>query len=155
MADIAFPCRRRHSAIIICTSPAADPKRKVHSWLRPNQCYQSPVLSAGHKLWGFSVQLYTLRSSSNCGIGDFADLIALINAAASHGCNLIGLNPLHALRPAAPNQISPYSPSSRDFINVLYIAVTGVPEYIDCIEAQRWVNEASTATCCIARDQAC
>ncbi len=107
----------------------------------PNQCYQSPVLASGHKLWGFSVQLYTLRSSSNWGIGDFADLIALINAAASHGCNLIGLNPLHALRPAAPTQISPYSPSSRDFINVLYIAVTEVPEYMDCIEAQRWVDK--------------
>jgi len=107
----------------------------------PNKCYQSPVLASGNRLWGFSVQLYTLRSSTNWGIGDFADLIRLIETAAPHGCNLIGLNPLHALRPADPGQVSPYSPSSRDFINVLYIAIHEVPEYAECVEAQRWVDD--------------
>ncbi len=116
-------------------------KQQSHSVLAvtPCHCYQSPVIASGHRLWGFSLQLYTLRSSSNWGMGDFADLIAVIKAAAPHGCALIGLNPLHSLRPADPSQVSPYSPSSRDFINVLYIAVTDVPEYAHCNEAQWWV----------------
>lgn len=107
----------------------------------PAHCYESPELLSGEKLWGLSVQLYTLRSSSNWGMGDFADLAALIKAAAPHGCNLIGLNPLHALRPADPKQISPYSPSSRDFINVLYISVPDVAEFSTCLAAQQWLNK--------------
>ena len=39
------------------------------------------------------------------------------------------LNPLHALAPADPASSSPYSASSRHFLNVLYIAVPAVPEF--------------------------
>jgi len=39
------------------------------------------------------------------------------------------LNPIHALYPANPESASPYSPSSRRWLNVIYIDVTAVPEY--------------------------
>jgi len=37
--------------------------------------------------------------------------------------------------PANPAHISPYSPSNRQFLNVLYIAVEDVPDFIECEEA--------------------
>ena len=47
-------------------------------------------------------------------------------AARQQGAAFVGLNPLHALFPGNPWQFSPYSPSSRHFLNVLYIAVERV-----------------------------
>ena len=97
----------------------------------PPQCYEPAPIVAGRRLWGIAVQLYTLRSRDNWGIGDFNDLRSLIRWVAPHGAGFIGLNPLHALAPADPARASPYSASSRHFLNVLYIAVPLVPEFSD------------------------
>jgi len=96
------------------------------------QCYEPPPILAGRRLWGIAVQLYTMRSHDNWGIGDFGDLERLIRWAARCGAGFIGLNPLHALAPADPERSSPYSASSRHFLNVLYIAVPRVPEFREC-----------------------
>jgi 4-alpha-glucanotransferase len=98
----------------------------------PPQCFEPSCIGAGRRLWGVAVQLYTLRSEKNWGIGDFGDLQALIRWVAPHGAAFIGLNPLHALSPAEPTRASPYSASSRHFLNVLYISVPAVPEYAEC-----------------------
>ena len=111
----------------------------------PPRCYEPAPITTGRRLWGIAVQLYTLRSRDNWGIGDFNDLRSLIRWVASHGAGFIGLNPLHALSPADPERSSPYSASSRHFLNVLYIAVPLVPEFQDCASArERWAD-ASTA----------
>lgn len=107
----------------------------------PATCYEPPFIERGEKAWGIAVQLYSLRSESNWGIGDFGDLRELIRLAAPTGCQLIGLNPLHALAPANPSHISPYSPSNRLFLNVLYICVPDVPEFAQCEAAQKRVAE--------------
>ena len=75
------------------------------------------------KIWGIIIQLYTVRSQRNWGIGDFTDLLNLIEFVASKGGGAIGLNPLHALSSDLENAFSPYSPSDRRFINPLYIDV--------------------------------
>jgi 4-alpha-glucanotransferase len=106
----------------------------------PETCYEAPEVAQGLRLWGIAVQLYSLRSADNWGIGDFRDLGALIRATAPFGCSIIGLNPLHALMPADPAHISPYSPSSRQFLNVLYIAVEDVPDYAECAAARERVG---------------
>ncbi len=98
----------------------------------PPRCYQPAAILAGRRLWGIAVQLYTLRSRQNWGVGDFLDLQLLIRWAAACGAGFIGLNPLHALAPADPARSSPYSASSRHFLNVLYIAVPAVPEFEEC-----------------------
>jgi 4-alpha-glucanotransferase len=106
----------------------------------PGRCYEPEVLARGGRLWGVAVQLYTLRSPRNWGMGDFADLATVVRRCAEQGAAFVGLNPLHALFPANPAHFSPYSPSSRHFLNVLYIAVPEVPGYVDCDEARMTVE---------------
>jgi 4-alpha-glucanotransferase len=108
----------------------------------PQICFEPAVLRAGKRLWGVAVQLYTLRSQQNWGIGDFADLARVVDDSAAQGAAFIGLNPLHALFPSNPAQFSPYSASSRHFLNVFYIAVEQVPEYSRCAAAQALVQSA-------------
>ena len=122
------------------TGGAADSCRLV---MAPPQCYEPPAIVAGRRLWGVAVQLYTLRSRDNWGIGDFSDLQRLIRWLAAHGAGFIGLNPLHALAPADPDRCSPYSASSRHFLNVLYIAVAAVPEFRDCAAARERFGDPS------------
>jgi len=105
----------------------------------PRGCFEPQVLHDGRRLWGVAVQLYTLRSQRNWGIGDFADLEDVVRGCAPHGASFIGLNPLHALFPGNPWHFSPYSPSSRHFLNVLYIAVERLPEFAECAEARQRV----------------
>jgi 4-alpha-glucanotransferase len=97
--------------------------------ITPARCYEPPSMQQDSRYWGLSIQLYTLRTDHNFGIGDFADLQALIRDTASLGCATIGLNPLHALRPADAAHLSPYSPSNREFLNVLYVAPALMPEF--------------------------
>ncbi|MBS0425794.1 MAG: malto-oligosyltrehalose synthase, partial [Proteobacteria bacterium] len=88
---------------------------------------------------GVAVQLYALRSARQWGIGDFGDLAALVAPAARLGAQAIGLNPLHALFPHDAGKRSPYSPSSRLHLNVLYIDVEAAPGYRRSLAAQRRV----------------
>jgi 4-alpha-glucanotransferase len=81
------------------------------------------------RMWGLAVQLYALRSARNWGHGDFGDLAELIETAARFGCSAIGLNPLHALFLDRAEDASPYSPSSRQFLNPLYIDLHAVDEF--------------------------
>jgi 4-alpha-glucanotransferase len=111
----------------------------------PPLCFEPPAIQRGGRLWGIAVQLYTLRSRGNWGIGDFSDLKQLIRWLAPRGAGFIGLNPLHALSPADPGRSSPYSASNRHFLNVLYIAVTDIPEYSDCPRARARVAEPQFA----------
>lgn len=98
----------------------------------PATCHRPPVLEAGGRVWGVSVQLYGVRSQRNWGMGDFTDLANLATLLGRQGAALIGVNPLHALYPHNPEHCSPYSPSSRQFLNVLYIDVEAVPDFAEC-----------------------
>ena len=108
----------------------------------PKACYKQESLEAGKKLWGPSVQLYTLRTQHNWGIGDFGDLKQLVVEIASRGGDFVGLNPIHSLFPANPEGASPYSPSSRRWLNILYIDVSSVPEFSLSAKAQEMVGSA-------------
>ncbi|MDP1652887.1 MAG: 4-alpha-glucanotransferase [Rhodocyclaceae bacterium] len=108
----------------------------------PDRCHQPAALRAGKRLWGLTVQLYGVRSRRNWGIGDFTDLVGLLECTAAAGGDIVGLNPLHALFPDNPAHISPYSPSHRGFVNVLYLDIEAVPEMADCVTAQRRLASA-------------
>ncbi|MFS2221793.1 4-alpha-glucanotransferase [Pantoea sp. B65] len=104
----------------------------------PKRCFEPEALRAGKKLWGACVQLYTVRSGNNWGIGDFGDLLRMLDQIADRGGAFIGLNPIHSLYPANPESASPYSPSSRRWLNVIYIDVTRVPDFQHSDAARHW-----------------
>lgn len=109
----------------------------------PQACYKPAQIAAGKKIWGPTVQLYCLRSRRNWGVGDFTDLQFLLKRVAEAGGDYVGLNPIHALYPATPESASPYSPSSRNWLNIIYIDVEAVPEFALSEDAQQKVAKAS------------
>ena len=108
----------------------------------PACCYRPPALDDVGRIWGPAVQLYSLRSERNWGIGDFGDLAKLVEQCAAMGAGIVGLNPLHALFPHNPAHASPYSPSSRLRLNVLYIDVEAIEGFRDCETARQRVRSA-------------
>src|SRR5262249_37751769 len=83
----------------------------------------------GRRLWAVAVQLYSLRSRRNWGIGDFTDLAALVTLAAGRGAAAIGLNPLHALFTDDAARVSPYAPNRPLFLNPLHLDVEAIPQF--------------------------
>ena len=81
------------------------------------------------RCWLLAVQLYSVRSARNWGIGDFTDLEGLIEIAHQLGADGVGLNPLHVLFDDRPGDCSPYSPNSRLFLNALYVDPAKIPEF--------------------------
>jgi 4-alpha-glucanotransferase len=86
-----------------------------------------------------------LRSGGDWGIGDFTDLAWLARAAGRLGAATVGINPLHALFAAEPRHFSPYSPSSRAWLNFLYIDVTAVHGFADDCAADPLASPAAIA----------
>ncbi len=100
----------------------------------PETCYMPFGLQEG-RVWGPAVQLYALRSRRNWGIGDLTDLKTLVSCCADMGAGILGINPLHALFIEDPEYASPYSPSSRLFINLLYLDIEAIADFSECDEA--------------------
>ncbi len=115
-------------------APAAPPQSD-------GSCHLPPAMAEGGKLWSLSVQLYGLRSERNWGIGDFSDLAELAEQGARVGAAAVQLNPLHALFGARPAHCSPYAPSSRLFLNPLYIDVEAIDELKYSETAQRLIEQ--------------
>src|SRR5215469_9551254 len=88
-----------------------------------------PVVPPGRQ-WGFTVQLYSLRSRQSWGHGDFHDLAELARwSGAELGAGFVLVNPLHAAEPLPPVSASPYLPMTRLFTSPLYLRVEDIPEY--------------------------
>jgi len=109
----------------------------------PESGFIPDTLASDKRIWGPSIQLYTLRTARNWGMGDFSDLCSLIEQAASQGAGFIGLNPLHALYSISPEHASPYSPSNRSMLNVLYIDPEAVSEFRVSEACQSWFSSAA------------
>lgn len=102
--------------------------------------WQSEALANGGRRWGISVQLYALHTANTWGIGDFSALAELVQGAAALGAAAIGINPLHALFPQWPEHVSPYSPSSRRFINPLYLDIEAMEDFAAWDATQTWLG---------------
>lgn len=110
----------------------------------PDRCYEA---LSQEKIWGYAIQLYSIKSKRNWGIGDFTDLQNLIKLCAKDGADIIGLNPLNTLSHDHPEEASPYSSISREFLNPIYIDVEKVPEFEakDKKEVEAVLNEVRSS----------
>jgi (1->4)-alpha-D-glucan 1-alpha-D-glucosylmutase len=125
----------------LCGAEGAEPGAGMSLVVAPERCYQPEAVTEDGRVWGVSLQLYALRSERNWGMGDFGDLDTALELAAAHGADAVGVNPLHALFPCDPGHASPYSPSSRLFLNVLYLDIQAVADYRESDAARQAVQE--------------
>jgi len=101
------------------------------------------TLTGRARAWGLTTQLYALRGEALAGFGDFAALADGVRVAGANGADALAISPVHALFLADPARFSPYSPSSRDFLNPLF-AAPGVGQETDSEALIDWPS-ASTA----------
>jgi 4-alpha-glucanotransferase len=120
-----------HVLSVTGTGSAAGTQAEIDLVVAPDACHLPDGLQEGARSWGLTAQLYGLRSGRDWGMGDFGDLARLCEAAGKLGAAAVGINPLHALFAAEPRHFSPYSPSSRAWLDYLYIDVTRVPGFAE------------------------
>ncbi|MDZ5435915.1 4-alpha-glucanotransferase [Pseudomonas fluorescens] len=90
----------------------------------PERCYSvgDAVENPTPRAWGLSAQLYALRRAGDGGFGDTQALEDLARVAGERGAEALAISPLHAMFASDSQRYSPYSPSSRLFLNSLYCA---------------------------------
>ncbi|MGH2717561.1 MAG: 4-alpha-glucanotransferase, partial [Actinomycetota bacterium] len=102
------------------------------------------AVAASHRLWGVFSPLYALRAdrASALGIGDVADLQALLEWTESLGGSLVATLPLLPTFLDEVFEPSPYSPVSRQFWNEIYVDLGAVPEVAESPAARQALAEA-------------
>jgi 4-alpha-glucanotransferase len=98
--------------------------REIKLIVSPGVCYLPEHL----RIWGWSTQLYALRSAASWGMGDFADLRELGRwSARKFDAQILLVNPLQATTPILPQEPSPYFAGSRRYLNPLYLRIEEIP----------------------------
>jgi len=88
-----------------------------------------PASIGDGQVWGMLVQLYSVRSRTSWGLGDLADLADIAWLSAHRGgADFVAVNPLAAAEPSVPMTPSPYLPTSRRFLNPIYVRVEDIVE---------------------------
>ncbi|MEE4450460.1 4-alpha-glucanotransferase [Novosphingobium resinovorum] len=82
----------------------------------PRGCPSVASLGKG-RIWGPAVQIPALRGTAPRAFGTFAELAEAVDAFAARGAHALAINPVHALFAGHGRDFSPYSPSSRLFLN--------------------------------------
>jgi 4-alpha-glucanotransferase len=117
------------AAILDVLDSAPGPEPRAAADTGPLEQPGRPRSPAGRS-WGFTVQLYSLRSAASWGHGDLRDLSGLATWSASAlGAGFVLVNPLHAAEPLPPVSASPYLPMTRRYVSPLYLRIEDIPEY--------------------------
>ena len=100
--------------------------RALQLAVAPRHC---PLPSRSPRPWGSAVQIPALRGAGDEPFGHFGDLARAVESLAARGASALAINPVHALFPGHGHQYSPYSPSSRQFLNAAMAdpALLGLP----------------------------
>ncbi|MEJ2457797.1 MAG: 4-alpha-glucanotransferase, partial [Novosphingobium sp.] len=91
----------------------------------PKNCPTAQDFAPG-KLWGPAVQIPALRGPVPHAFGAFGELDEAVRLFAARGADVLAINPVHALFPGNGKGFSPYSPSSRLYLN----SAMGTPELL-------------------------
>lgn len=122
-----------------------DPTATSYLIVTPARLELPPALREG-RVWGLMEQVYQVRSADSWGIGDLGDLQRLAGwAGRDLGADFVLVNPLHAAEPVPPMAASPYLPTTRRFVNPVYLRVEDVPGYAALDAAARRKIEALAA----------
>lgn len=81
----------------------------------PAKCPLPPAQT--RRPWGVSLQIPSLRGAQPSAFGTFGDLAEAARQLGQSGADAVAINPVHALFPGHGEGFSPYSPSSRLFLN--------------------------------------
>lgn len=131
---VAESGERRALEISDCTLPSiSEPGyhkleidgREITLAVAPRRC-PLPASARRGRLWGTAVQIPALRGAQPEAFGDFGDLHTTVQALAMRGADAVAINPVHAMFAGHGIDFSPYSPSSRLFLNV----AMGDPELV-------------------------
>lgn len=79
--------------------------------------HAKPLTSSG---WGIAAQIYSLGKGVP---GDLGDLSRLVEKVTELGGSAVAVNPVHAVHCRPDDHYSPYSPSSREWLNIDIIAL--------------------------------
>ncbi len=127
---VAVPAETLAAILAVLEDRPGGAQRSVPEGGRAPRPGSARPVVPGRRQWGFTVQLYSVRSRYSWGHGDLHDLADLARWSASElGAGFILVNPLHAAEPLAPISPSPYLPMTRMFISPLYLRVEDIPEY--------------------------
>lgn len=116
----------------LCVDTGAGAAIEATLAIAPPRCYgvadalEQHDRAADGRLWGGSAQLYGLRcgaehAACSAGLGDYTAAGRLAHQLARHGADALALSPVHAMFTADAHRYSPYSPSSRLFLNAWMI----------------------------------
>jgi 4-alpha-glucanotransferase len=91
--------------------------------LAPEKCFGIADFNINpeKKVWGPCVQIYSLKSRGDGGLGTYDALAEFAGAAGRAGASALAISPVHAMFSADAYRYSPYSPSSRVFHNAMHI----------------------------------
>lgn len=109
--------------------------------ITPLTCYSPPSLEPEARIWGVSCQLETIKSRRNWGVGDLSDLQAILSWAAENGAGTVMVAPLLFRRFPNDNQLYPSLPSSRCFLDPLYLDVEAVADFRESEQVRAQVND--------------
>ncbi len=127
----------RAFALEACTLPAIDtpgyydlvlgPHRLTLA-VAPDRCTGVADLSDRH-MWGPSIHVSALRGREKHSFGHLGHLDDAVKLFAARGADVVMINPMHALLPFTGYDYSPYSPSSKLFLNGMLgdTALLGLP----------------------------
>ncbi|WP_281964704.1 4-alpha-glucanotransferase [Serinicoccus marinus] len=131
-----------HEVVVTVDGEGAGGTERMPLVITPPRLELPDALAGeGAQGWGLMTQLYAMRSSASWGLGDLADLGEAGAWVAGMGADFVLVNPLHAAEPVGEMEPSPYLPTSRRFVNPIYIRVEDVPEVAYLSAAQRQLIE--------------
>lgn len=109
---------------------------RSHLIVTPERCFRPQAVSDERRIWGVDAQLHSLRSRHSWGVGDFSDLVRLVDSAAALGADAIGLNPVHGQLLLCPEKVDAFCPASRLYLDIAYLDVEAVDEFSQCQSVQ-------------------